>query len=92
MLSGVLLHVIEAPNGIDYALNSGAYRNRRTHKVHYRAVLVAIEHFDDFATGQATAIEGLSAGCRVEGGAIEDYECSTVEDARFDDGACEAEK
>ena len=92
MLAGVLLHVIEAALRVDLTVNDRSHGDGIVDEVQDGAVILTIQHFDDLATSEAAAIEGLPAGCRIERSAIENDESAAIESAGFDYGSCEPEE
>src|SRR5262249_3527995 len=68
MLPGVLLHVIEASSPVDRALGVvGGYRGSDA----VRNAVFLVLYFDDGHTVDRSEVEGLPAGCRIEGRAVE---------------------
>jgi hypothetical protein len=70
VLSGVLLHVIEAPVPIDRARDFVGRRDRRREAMRDPSV-VGIGDFEDRDAVDVAEVEGLAAGGRIEGGAVE---------------------
>ncbi len=70
MLTGVLLHVLEAARPVDDAPRR-AELDWTLHQVQNPAV-VAIDDVDDASGAEGAGIERLATGGRIEGGAVED--------------------
>ena len=67
----MLLHVIKAPGPVDHAVHGSAFAQRRGHRV--PDVLILHVHVDNAGVAQRTRIKGLSAGCGIEGTAIQQH-------------------
>jgi hypothetical protein len=75
MLASVLLHVIESAHPVDIAAHRRTVDERRTQ--HVDDVVVLVDGLDDFDIAEATGVERLAAGRRIERGAIEMH-CGTA--------------
>jgi hypothetical protein len=89
VLAGVLLHVIEAALRVDLTVNDRSHGDGIADEVEDGTIILTVQHFDDLATSEVAAIEGLPAGCRIERSTIENGESAAIESSGFDYGSCE---
>jgi hypothetical protein len=84
--------VIEPAHRVDLTVNYRSHGDGIAGEVQDGTIILAVQHVDDLATSEVAAIERLSAGCRIERGAIEDDEGTAPEGAGFDHGSGESKE
>src|SRR4051812_12656422 len=71
MLSGVLLHVIEAARPVDLRGHLTSNFDRRRGGEYVRDAVILIDDVDDVLPGQGAEVVKLSARCGIESGSVE---------------------